>query len=134
MKNSMELEKTRAINETRKQCEVERLQAIEVTKKRQWCANCGKEALFYCCWNTSYCDYPCQQKHWPRHVKTCAQTGYSAVSVTLSLINHRLRIHVINRPRVLCSPPIFCRCFFTTCRIRMRRRPQRRGRDPPRWW
>ncbi|XP_078331217.1 uncharacterized protein LOC144617675 [Crassostrea virginica] len=26
-----------------------------------FCANCGKEAIFYCCWNTSYCDYPCQQ-------------------------------------------------------------------------
>ena len=34
---------------------------------------CGKEAIFYCCWNTSYCDYPCQQKHWPSHLKTCAQ-------------------------------------------------------------
>ena len=37
------------------------------------CAMCGKEAIFYCCWNTSYCDYPCQQKHWPNHLKTCAQ-------------------------------------------------------------
>lgn len=37
------------------------------------CANCGKEAVFYCCWNTSYCDYPCQQKHWPQHQATCAQ-------------------------------------------------------------
>lgn len=78
MRNSLELEKTRAINETRKQCEVERLQAIEQTKKKQWCANCAKEAQFYCCWNTSYCDYPCQQKHWPKHVKTCAQAEQQA--------------------------------------------------------
>ena len=42
------------------------------------CANCGKEALFYCCWNTSYCDYPCQLKHWPRHQLTCAQTADAA--------------------------------------------------------
>ena len=33
---------------------------IAETKKKQWCANCGKEAIFYCCWNTSYCDFPCQ--------------------------------------------------------------------------
>ena len=37
------------------------------------CSNCGKEAVFYCCWNTSYCDYPCQQAHWPKHQTTCAQ-------------------------------------------------------------
>ena len=43
------------------------------TKKKQWCANCGKEAVFYCCWNTSYCDYPCQQGHWPQHMTTCSQ-------------------------------------------------------------
>lgn len=48
--------------------------AVAQTKKKQWCANCGKEAIFYCCWNTSYCDYPCQLQHWPRHQLTCAQT------------------------------------------------------------
>lgn len=37
------------------------------------CAKCGKEAIFYCCWNTSYCDYPCQQAHWPTHMATCMQ-------------------------------------------------------------
>ena len=30
--------------------------------------------MFYCCWNTSYCDYPCQLEHWPQHQLTCAQT------------------------------------------------------------
>lgn len=39
------------------------------------CAFCGKEAIFYCCWNTSYCDYPCQQNHWPTHMHTCLQTN-----------------------------------------------------------
>lgn len=38
------------------------------------CAYCLKEAQFYCCWNTSYCDYPCQQKHWATHMKTCSQS------------------------------------------------------------
>ncbi|XP_078331133.1 uncharacterized protein LOC144624961 [Crassostrea virginica] len=42
------------------------------------CANCGKEAIFYCCWNTSYCDYPCQQIHWPAHMPVCMQTQNNA--------------------------------------------------------
>lgn len=74
MKRSFETEKTKLINETRRQCELDRIRAVEDTKKRQWCANCGKEAKFYCCWNTSYCDYPCQQQHWPRHMTHCSQT------------------------------------------------------------
>merc|ERR1712123_152142 len=48
---------------------------IEQFKKKQWCANCTKEAIFYCCWNTSYCDYPCQQSHWPSHMSTCSQAN-----------------------------------------------------------
>lgn len=74
MKKNFETEKTKLINETRRQCELDRIRAVEDTKKRQWCANCGKEAKFYCCWNTSYCDYPCQQQHWPRHMALCSQT------------------------------------------------------------
>jgi hypothetical protein len=60
MRASMESERQRAIAETIRQCELEKQRAVEETKKKQWCTNCGKEALFYCCWNTSYCDYPCQ--------------------------------------------------------------------------
>ncbi|XP_065368922.1 MYND-type zinc finger-containing chromatin reader Zmynd8 [Calliphora vicina] len=74
MRKSMENEKTRLAIEIRKQCEMERLRSVEETKRKQWCANCFREANFYCCWNTSYCDYPCQQLHWSRHSNTCAQT------------------------------------------------------------
>ena len=74
MRKSMENEKTRLAIEIRKQCEMERLRSVEETKRKQWCANCFREANFYCCWNTSYCDYPCQQLHWSRHALTCAQT------------------------------------------------------------
>ncbi|XP_067934459.1 MYND-type zinc finger-containing chromatin reader ZMYND8-like isoform X2 [Watersipora subatra] len=73
MRKSIELEKERALWRLRKQLEHKFKKIIEETKKKQWCAMCGKEAIFYCCWNTSYCDYPCQQKHWPNHLKTCAQ-------------------------------------------------------------
>lgn len=74
MSKSMDIEKTRLAIEIRKQCELERIRSVEETKRKQWCANCFREANFYCCWNTSYCDYPCQQLHWPRHAHSCAQT------------------------------------------------------------
>ena len=37
------------------------------------CASCWKEALYYCCWNTSYCSYACQQRHWTIHQNDCRQ-------------------------------------------------------------
>lgn len=49
-------------------------------KKKQWCAFCQKEAVFFCCWNTSYCDYPCQQKHWAQHQRVCQQAGNLSTS------------------------------------------------------
>uniref|UniRef100_A0A131XGM7 Kinase c-binding protein 1 n=1 Tax=Hyalomma excavatum TaxID=257692 RepID=A0A131XGM7_9ACAR len=49
--------------------------AILETKRKQWCANCWKEAMLYCCWNTCYCDYPCQQAHWPKHISSCTQAN-----------------------------------------------------------
>lgn len=73
MQRSLENEKTRLVAETRQQCVAERIRSVEETKKKQWCVQCGKEAQFYCCWNTSYCDYPCQQQHWTRHMPKCAQ-------------------------------------------------------------
>lgn len=73
MQRSLENEKVRLVAETRQQCVAERIRSVEETKKKQWCVQCGKEAQFYCCWNTSYCDYPCQQQHWTRHMPKCAQ-------------------------------------------------------------
>lgn len=64
MKKSIEKERARIINDTRRQCELERIRSVEEAKKKQWCANCLKEAQFYCCWNTSYCNHFCQRKHW----------------------------------------------------------------------
>nr|XP_029477592.1 protein kinase C-binding protein 1-like isoform X6 [Oncorhynchus nerka] len=75
MRQSLEQERERLVAEVKKQMEVEKLQAVDETKKKQWCANCRKEAIFYCCWNTSYCDYPCQQAHWPEHMKSCTQSA-----------------------------------------------------------
>ena len=75
MKTSHEKETQRAVDNIKKQAETEKQKAITETKKKQWCANCSKEAIFYCCWNTSYCDYPCQQAHWPSHMSSCSQVG-----------------------------------------------------------
>ncbi|XP_033977668.1 protein kinase C-binding protein 1 isoform X2 [Trematomus bernacchii] len=75
MRQSLEQERERLVTEVKKQTEQEKQQAVDETKKKQWCANCRKEAIFYCCWNTSYCDYPCQQAHWPEHMKSCTQSA-----------------------------------------------------------
>uniref|UniRef100_A0A4W4FI85 Protein kinase C binding protein 1, like n=1 Tax=Electrophorus electricus TaxID=8005 RepID=A0A4W4FI85_ELEEL len=78
MRQSLEQERERLVFEVKKQMEMEKQQAVDETKKKQWCANCKKEAIFYCCWNTSYCDYPCQQAHWPEHMKSCTQSATSS--------------------------------------------------------
>lgn len=83
MRQSLEQERERLVAEVKKQMEMEKQQAVDETKKKQWCANCKKEAIFYCCWNTSYCDYPCQQAHWPEHMKSCTQSGRIESTVTL---------------------------------------------------
>ncbi|CAF0964417.1 unnamed protein product [Brachionus calyciflorus] len=46
-------------------------QKIKEVKLKQWCINCGKEAVYYCCKNTSYCNETCQHQHWSKHFKTC---------------------------------------------------------------
>lgn len=84
MRGSMEAERLRAIEETRKEAEEEKKRCIEETKRKQWCAMCGSEAMFYCCWNTAYCDYPCQQSHWPSHMRNCAQQPSFTTVVTSS--------------------------------------------------
>ena len=61
MRQSMEADKQKCLADLKKQMEIEKQKAVDATKKKQWCANCGKEAMYYCCWNTSYCsDKPCQ--------------------------------------------------------------------------
>ncbi|XP_071531860.1 uncharacterized protein Zmynd8 isoform X3 [Panulirus ornatus] len=74
-RRQMERQMVERLAEVRRQMEAEKQRAVEETKKKQWCANCGKEALFFCCWNTSYCDYPCQQSHWPQHMSVCGQNS-----------------------------------------------------------
>lgn len=69
----MEVERYRALQDLRREAEMDKIRCVEETKRKQWCVNCGREAKFYCCWNTAYCDYPCQQKHWSTHYSNCNQ-------------------------------------------------------------
>ena len=75
---SAESEKQRALNELKRQMEADKKRAIDEAKKKQWCAQCGQEAIYYCCWNTAYCDHPCQQLHWQKHMTTCANVNQNA--------------------------------------------------------
>ena len=103
MRQSLEQERERLVAEVKKQMEAEKQQAPDETKKKQWCANCRKEAIFYCCWNTSYCDYPCQQAHWPEHMKSCTQSGTAALEQphTLSPLS------TANTPRYTTSSTLY---------------------------
>ncbi|XP_063421002.1 zinc finger MYND domain-containing protein 11-like [Mytilus trossulus] len=76
-----EIEKTK--RQTEEKCKTEILdemkklqqkhkEAISQTKKKQWCYNCEEEAMYHCCWNTSYCSVKCQQEHWHKeHKRVC---------------------------------------------------------------
>ncbi|KAI4503771.1 hypothetical protein M0802_001174 [Mischocyttarus mexicanus] len=86
MKASLEAEQLRAVEETRREMEQEKIRSIEETKRKQWCAMCHREALFYCCWNTAYCDYACQQSHWTTHMRTCAQKPSFTTIVTTASV------------------------------------------------
>ncbi|CAD1475096.1 unnamed protein product, partial [Heterotrigona itama] len=100
MKASLEAERLRAVEETRREAEKEKLRCIEEIKRKQWCAMCGREALFYCCWNTAYCDYPCQQSHWPMHMRTCAQKPSFATIITSSSNSNQQQNHNIKINRL----------------------------------
>lgn len=78
MRASLEVERLRAIEEIRKEAEEERVKCVEEIKSKQWCAFCGREALYYCCWNTSYCNHECQQMHWQIHMRKCSQKPTAA--------------------------------------------------------
>ncbi|XP_076269494.1 zinc finger MYND-type containing 8 isoform X2 [Rhynchophorus ferrugineus] len=100
VKRSIEEEKEKIIEQTRIACEAETLKRIDDAKSKQWCANCLKEAQFYCCWNTSYCDYPCQQKHWPVHMNKCTQhMNQAAQSTTVRPSTQQLILRPANPPQ-----------------------------------
>ena len=53
---------------------------LQDAKRKQWCSYCLKEAIYYCCWNTSYCSADCQTLHWSVHMSSCQQERVSQES------------------------------------------------------
>nr|KAG5714364.1 hypothetical protein BaRGS_018581 [Batillaria attramentaria] len=59
-------------NEEMKELATKHRDAISHIKRNQWCFNCEEEAMYHCCWNTSYCSVRCQQEHWHKeHKRVC---------------------------------------------------------------
>ncbi|EEB10899.1 zinc finger and mynd domain-containing protein, putative [Pediculus humanus corporis] len=100
LRNTLQMDKQKSLDELKSHLESHYQKIISETKRKQWCANCGKEALFYCCWNTSYCDYPCQQQHWPGHMSSCAQLGNNNVSIG-STTNPQMQVSKRKNMRVI---------------------------------
>merc|ERR1712157_224262 len=63
----------KSINGITEKIEQQHRKNIDETKTKQWCAYCFKEAMHYCCWNTSYCSVECQKHHWSTHSQNCTQ-------------------------------------------------------------
>lgn len=90
LRQSMEAEKAKTIADFKKQAEIEKQKVITETKKKQWCAACGKEAIFYCCWNTSYCDYPCQVIFFSTKLRNWVLFSFSSALFKLITCLHRV--------------------------------------------
>ncbi|XP_065223247.1 zinc finger MYND domain-containing protein 11 isoform X2 [Planococcus citri] len=79
MEEEFEQEKERLIAKLRKEHEQEiallrqaHNAILSETKRKQWCVNCELEAIYHCCWNTSYCSPDCQLAHWAAdHKRHC---------------------------------------------------------------
>lgn len=57
---SSDADKQRALLHAKHRYEMEKEQAVNEAKRKQWCTSCQNEGLLYCCWNTSYCSVLCQ--------------------------------------------------------------------------
>ncbi|CDW56474.1 MYND finger family protein [Trichuris trichiura] len=64
---------------------------VSQTKKTQWCSKCGNEAIYHCCWNTSYCSVKCQHESWTVHKRTCRRRKYPMeVNTPFFVLSHLL--------------------------------------------
>ncbi|XP_045761349.1 uncharacterized protein LOC123864756 isoform X2 [Maniola jurtina] len=119
MRVAFEKEKTRAISEMRRVAQVELETAVKAAKTKQWCANCNQEAQFYCCWNTSYCDYPCQRSHWSQHSAVCTQQRSSEnnANENAGTLDKRLQSAPENLPRNATAPPLTVGTKLTPTRV-----------------
>ncbi|XP_059479035.1 MYND-type zinc finger-containing chromatin reader ZMYND8-like [Neocloeon triangulifer] len=80
----------RAKIEAQRVAEYELKQTINEVKRKTWCSVCLIEASLYCCWNTSYCSFHCQKRHWPDHKNMCKSklnTGAGNLPKNIESIN-----------------------------------------------
>jgi len=64
-------------------------EAISQAKKKQWCQSCEDEAIYHCCWNTSYCSTKCQQMHWHKeHKRVCRRKRPEAGDSKAAPLSH----------------------------------------------
>ena len=87
MRQSWVNERDKALNDERQKHDLEKklmvaqfdgerkklVAQVDEAKRKQWCAECLKEAQLFCCYDTWYCTYECQKQHWKSHVNVCQQ-------------------------------------------------------------
>ncbi|XP_061382646.1 MYND-type zinc finger-containing chromatin reader ZMYND8-like isoform X2 [Danaus plexippus] len=118
MRAAYEKDKARAVSEARRTAQVELEAAVKATKAKQWCAHCSQEAQFYCCWNTSYCDYPCQKAHWNTHYSQCTQQRNAATNGdNANAIEKRLQSAPESLPKSTQAPALTVGNKLTTTRV-----------------
>uniref|UniRef100_A0AC35GMI2 MYND-type domain-containing protein n=1 Tax=Panagrolaimus sp. PS1159 TaxID=55785 RepID=A0AC35GMI2_9BILA len=71
VRSSLEERYREMINADVAQMEATHRRELSGIKKKQWCWHCENEAVYFCCWNTSYCSQQCQHDHWRTHRKYC---------------------------------------------------------------
>ncbi|XP_068755402.1 zinc finger MYND domain-containing protein 11-like [Montipora capricornis] len=65
----------KALQCAKEDAEKSQQEAVNLAKKKQWCASCRAEAFYPCCWNTSYCTLECQKTHWCTHRFHCMRVS-----------------------------------------------------------
>lgn len=81
IQKSIHEEREKLIDDTRMACEQETIKRVQEAKLKQWCSNCLNEAYYFCCWNTSYCDFNCQKAHWTKHASECQNSNSNQANV-----------------------------------------------------
>ncbi|XP_054270059.1 MYND-type zinc finger-containing chromatin reader ZMYND8 isoform X3 [Macrosteles quadrilineatus] len=101
MRSNMEADKQRSLIDLKHKMEIEKEHAVVETKRKQWCSTCQKEAQLYCCWNTAYCSYDCQQEHWIPHMKECRNKQHDpeerSAAAAAAVSPHRLNFHQVDQ-------------------------------------
>lgn len=71
LKQKLENDKKKILNDLNTEMMVDNQRQYDYVKTKQWCCNCGIEASYSCCFNTSYCSIVCQHQHWTQHMSMC---------------------------------------------------------------